>query len=138
MTVSQLYSLTCPVCRMPFTCVSKSARYCSDKCRNAAYRRRKQLARDGRIKGVSRLWDHALAAIEKNSATSYTTIQNMTLYSCGSWAIKSAIMAVYQCLWVNDMSEGSFEYVSWLHTDLAVRHQLEMDKFIFTDIDDEI
>jgi endogenous inhibitor of DNA gyrase (YacG/DUF329 family) len=52
---------TCPECREAFTAQRSDARYCSHRCRQAAYRRRQREKR--------RAERELLAALEKEAAT---------------------------------------------------------------------
>ena len=128
MPVNQLYTKQCPVCRELFNCVSSAGRYCSDRCRNKAYRRRKQLARDGQIKGVPKMYDRAIEQIQIWSSACADQINSMALYDCPSFAIRRAIVAVLSGLFVNDIF-GDYAYLVELQLDLAKRHQIEMLKY---------
>ena len=132
MTVAKLYDLNCPVCRHDFNAVSKAAMYCSDSCRNRAYRRRKQLASDGRIKGLSKLWDIAYDYVSEIEPAMCYVVNAMEVCSASAWSIKCAVYSAYM-MSVDTWNIAEVTYARQLRAEIDTRYKSEIDKFVPSD-----
>ena len=129
MTVNQLYTKLCPECRELFTCVSKAGRYCTDKCRNKAYRRRKKMARDGIINGVPKMYDFAIKLIADHEAKAFRALTDMEVCNAPSCAIKFAIIGMFHLL-PSNLTDGLAEEYWQIQADSQKRKQTEFLKYV--------